>query len=101
MSEIQRRLVTVMIENADPRPRDIDDCLSLLKTKQILTLEKVERFWAEFCQVCKQAMDARPPSPLMSPTFRINSVDLMPHGNGALLAAAHDSRDKVSNKYRK
>lgn len=113
MSERQRELVKLTVENADPCPQDIDDCLDLLEKEKILTMKKAKTFWLEFLQVCQQAMDARnardvrdvrdarPPSPPTSGISPPSSADPVPgtlyadRADGALLAAAHDSRKKV------
>lgn len=110
MSKRQRELVTLAIENANPCPQDIDDCLDLLEKEKILTMKKARTFWGVFLQVCQQAMDARnardarPPSPPTSGISPPSSADPVPstllhadRADGALLAAAHDSRKKVGN----
>lgn len=98
MTERQRDLVTFTIQNVNPCPQDIDDCVVLLENKKIFTMKKAKTFWDEFLQVCQQAIDARPPSPPRSTISPPSPADPVPgtlHGDGALRAAARDSRDKV------
>lgn len=100
MNERQRDLVTFTIQNADPCPQDIDDCVDLLENKKIFTMKKAKTFWDEFLQVCQQAIDARSPSPPRSTISPPSPADPVPgtlHGYAALLAAARDSRDRVGN----
>lgn len=104
MNDVQRMLVEETIQEADPCPDDIDDCVQLVMSKKILSLKKVRTFFVELRQVCEQALDARaarPPSPPTSTIAPPSSADPVPgpllHGHGALLAAAQGSRDTVGN----
>lgn len=96
-------MVTLTIQNANPCPKDIDDCMDLLEKKEIFTMEKAEIFWDEICQVCQQAMhamDTRPPTPPRSAISPPSSADPVPatlHVDAALLDAARGSRDTVGN----
>ncbi|KAH8777521.1 hypothetical protein F5883DRAFT_543622 [Diaporthe sp. PMI_573] len=95
MTDRQRSMLTRTIQNAYPCPKDIDDCLCLLEKERILAMDKAETFWAEFVQVCQQAMDIRPltpPTRAISPPSPAYPLPGTLHADGALLAAAHSSR---------
>lgn len=115
MNNVQRMLATSAIQEADPLPQSIDECLALLEHKHIFTKEKVESFWDELLQVCQRAMDVmdRPPSPpaiAIVPPRPVNPLSTFQDGEtyeklydvaydngGALVDAANDSRDTVGN----
>lgn len=104
MTDLQRMLVTETIQEANPCPDDIEDCVNLVMEENIFSLKKVKTFWTELRLVCQLAMNAardeRPPTPPSRAVSPPSSADPVPdtmRGDAALLAAARDSRDRVRN----
>lgn len=59
MTDLQQTLVIITIQNANPCPDDVEECVLLLLEKRIFSSKKIDSFLVELQQVCTGALDVR------------------------------------------